>query len=118
MNTAGADKTLIVNADDFGLSAGVNRGIVEAHEHGIVTSASLMVRQPAAKAAADYARGRAALGIGLHLDLGEWDFRDGAWRAVYEVVPISDVEQVTRELERQLAEFVRLLGLRPTHLDS
>jgi predicted glycoside hydrolase/deacetylase ChbG (UPF0249 family) len=33
-----------VNADDYGQSAGVNRGIIEAHEHGIFTSASLMVR--------------------------------------------------------------------------
>ena len=39
------DRYLIVNADDFGLSEGVNRGIVRAHEGGIVTSASLMVRQ-------------------------------------------------------------------------
>ena len=54
--TAGAARVLIVNADDFGLSAGVNRGIVEAHERGIVTSASLMVRRPAAREAADYAR--------------------------------------------------------------
>ena len=38
---------LIVNADDFGLSEGVNRGIIEAHERGIVTSASLMVLKPA-----------------------------------------------------------------------
>src|SRR5437870_3779943 len=43
-----AARYLIVNADDFGLSPGVNRGIIEAHEHGIVTSASLMVRWPAA----------------------------------------------------------------------
>jgi predicted glycoside hydrolase/deacetylase ChbG (UPF0249 family) len=35
-------RRLIVNADDFGLSSGVNRGIVEAHEGGIVTSATLM----------------------------------------------------------------------------
>ena len=41
---------LIVNADDFGQSAGINRGIIEAHEHGIVTSTSLMVRWPAAGA--------------------------------------------------------------------
>ena len=47
---------LIVNADDFGLSPGVNRGVVQAHERGIVTSASLMVRQPAAGAAAACAR--------------------------------------------------------------
>jgi len=43
---------LIVNADDFGQSQGVNRGVIAAHEHGIVTSASLMVRWPAAIEAA------------------------------------------------------------------
>jgi predicted glycoside hydrolase/deacetylase ChbG (UPF0249 family) len=41
-------KHLIVNADDLGLSEGVNRGIFRSHENGIVTSASLMVRQFAA----------------------------------------------------------------------
>jgi predicted glycoside hydrolase/deacetylase ChbG (UPF0249 family) len=41
-------RLLIVNADDLGLSEGVNAGIAEAHERGIVTSASLMVRQGAA----------------------------------------------------------------------
>ena len=56
---------LIVNADDFGQSPGVNRGIIEAHEHGIVTSASLMVRWPAAASAAAYAREHARLGLGL-----------------------------------------------------
>ena len=45
-------RCVIINADDFGLSAGINRGIIEAHERGIVTSASLMVRWPAA----EYAR--------------------------------------------------------------
>ena len=50
-------RILIVNADDFGLSAGVNCGIVEAHDKGIVTSASLMVHMPAAaEAVAQIAR--------------------------------------------------------------
>ena len=43
---------LIVNADDFGCTEGVNRGIAEAHVRGIVTSTSLMVNRPAAAEAA------------------------------------------------------------------
>ena len=38
---------LIVNADDFGLTAGITRGILRAHDEGIVTSTSLMVLRPA-----------------------------------------------------------------------
>ena len=64
-------RTLIVNADDFGRSAEINAGIVQAHRDGIVTSASLMVRWPAAVGAAAYARERPDLALGLHFDLGE-----------------------------------------------
>ena len=46
----------IVNADDFGQSPGITRGVIAAHERGIVTSASLMVRWPSANEAAAYAR--------------------------------------------------------------
>jgi predicted glycoside hydrolase/deacetylase ChbG (UPF0249 family) len=109
---------LVVNADDFGLSPGVNAGIVHAHEHGIVTSASLMVRQPAAETAAAYARARPALGLGLHVDLGEWAFRDGQWRAFYERVPPHDATAVEAEVHRQLERFRTLLGRDPDHFDS
>src|SRR6185312_13088245 len=75
---------LIVNADDYGRSAGINRGIATAHEQGIVTSASLMVRWPDAEQAARYARERPALSVGLHVDLGEWTYQDGnGWLPVY-----------------------------------
>ncbi|MCE9610783.1 MAG: ChbG/HpnK family deacetylase [Chthoniobacter sp.] len=109
---------LIVNADDFGLSVGTNAGIIAAHERGIVTSASLMVRQPAALAAAEYARKNAALSVGLHLDLGEWTLRAGEWMQAYEVVPHDDPAAVACEVARQLCEFRRLMGREPTHLDS
>lgn len=109
---------LIVNADDFGLSAGVNRGIIQAFERGIVTSASLMVRQPAAAAAARYAREHRALSVGLHLDLGEWIFQQGEWRPRYEVVDPTDAGAVTAEIGQQLEAFRRLAGAEPTHLDS
>ena len=111
-------KQLIVNADDFGQSAGTNRGIIEAHERGIVTSASLMVRWPGAAQAATYARAHPELSIGLHLDLGEWAYRDGEWVRVYQLVDENDAAAVSRELEAQLAAFRTLMGRDPTHFDS
>ncbi len=113
-----SDRRLIVNADDFGLSPGVNRGIAQAHEQGIVTSASLMVRWPAAAEAAAYAREHPRLSVGLHFDLGEWTFADEAWRLVYEVAPATEPAAVQAELATQLDAFRRLMGRNPTHLDS
>ncbi len=109
---------LIVNADDFGLSAGVNKGVIRAHEIGIVTSASLMIRWPAAGEAAAYARAHPSLSVGLHVDLGEWARRDGRWRPVYRVLARLDRPRVDAEARRQLALFQRLVGKDPTHIDS
>jgi chitin disaccharide deacetylase len=114
----GARRHLIVNADDFGQSAGINRGIVEAFEHGMVTSASLMVRWPAAEEAAAYARSHPKLSVGLHLDFSEWVYHDGEWRALYRVVPDGDAQAIGDEAQRQLLAFRRLLGRDPTHVDS
>src|SRR5262245_46156877 len=112
------ERFLIGNADDFGQSPGVNRGVPRAHDRGIVTSASLMVRWPAAAEAAALARGRPGLSVGLHVDLGEWAYRGGRWVAVYEVTPADDATAVAAEVARQLDAFRRLLGRDPTHLDS
>ena len=117
--TLNADKRyLIVNADDFGRSLGVNRGVIEAHAGGFVTSASLMVNWPAAAEAAAYAREHPDLALGLHFDLGEWVYREGTWLPAYEVVPADNSTAVMEEAARQLAAFRRLLGRDPTHLDS
>src|SRR4051812_10414149 len=113
-----AQRYLIVNADDFGRSPGVNRGILRAHQRGIVTSASLMVRWPTAAEAVARSRAHPDLGLGLHLDLGEWACRDGAWVPVYEVVPLDDAIAVAEEASRQLATFRHLVGKDPPHLDS
>jgi predicted glycoside hydrolase/deacetylase ChbG (UPF0249 family) len=109
---------LVVNADDFGISEGVNRGIAEAHERGVVTSASLMVLRETAAAAAAYAGRRPALSVGLHLDLGEWVYDGGEWRTTYARVPLDDRDAVTAEIERQLTRFRELMGRDPTHVDS
>ena len=109
---------LIVNADDYGQSAGINRGIIETHERGIVTSASLMVRWPAAGQAAAYARSHPSLSLGLHFDFGEWHYCNGRWLKRYEVVAEDDPKAVKEEAWRQVAEFRSLTGTDPTHLDS
>jgi chitin disaccharide deacetylase len=111
-------KYLIVNADDFGQSPGINRGIITAYREGIVTSASLMVRWPAAAEAAAYARKHPTLSVGLHVDLGEQILRDGEWVPLYSVVPVQDEMAVGDEISRQIDLFNRLVGHAPTHLDS
>ena len=109
---------LIINADDFGRSPGVNRGIIQTHEHGIVTSASLMVRWPAAAEAAAYGRAHPSLSLGIHIDLGEWIYGEGTWVPLYEVVPVEDAAAVKGEVANQLTAFRRLTGKKPTHIDS
>lgn len=94
-------RCLIVTGDDFGASRGVNRGIVQAARHGILTSASLMVNRPASADAAMVSRECPAVSLGLHLEL-EPDAHRGT----------------LAELERQLGRFLELTGDTPTHVDS
>jgi predicted glycoside hydrolase/deacetylase ChbG (UPF0249 family) len=103
----GLPKRLIINADDFGASPGINRGIVECHTRGVVTSTSLMVNGPAAAEAADLAGAHAALAVGLHCDLDGFVDTDTA-----------DAEAVRAEAARQLEAFEALVGRLPTHIDS
>ena len=112
------DRFLVVNADDLGLSEAVNAGIFQAHEEGIVTSASLMVRQGAAPAAAEAAGAHPELAIGLHIDLGEWIYESGEWTQAYLHCDTDDAAAVEAECRAQLERFRALLGRAPTHLDS
>jgi predicted glycoside hydrolase/deacetylase ChbG (UPF0249 family) len=98
-------RVLVVNADDFGLTAGVNEGIIRAHREGLVTSASLMVRAPRAAAAAALAARCPDLSLGLH-----YEARADA--------DIDDPATLAAELEDQLERFAALVGRPPTHLDS
>jgi len=100
-----AVRKLIINADDLGLSPGVNAGILEAHTRGVVTSASLMVLERAAQEAADATSGYAALSLGLHfVDDGSGDLDDPA--------------QAERSFREQLERFRQLTSRDPTHVDS
>lgn len=96
----GVIRRLVVNADDLGYDPEIDRGILEAHRRGLVTSASAMVDTPFAARALGEAP--ASLGVGLH--------------AV--VAPGQGAAAVQAEIERQLALFERLRGRPPTHLDT
>jgi chitin disaccharide deacetylase len=109
---------LIVNADDFGYSDGINAGVIEAHSRGIVTSTSLMVKQPRAPQAADLAARHPRLGVGLHIDLTEWEPVNDVWTQRYSRVDPEDADQVAAEIRSQLELFVALIGHQPDHLDS
>jgi hypothetical protein len=113
-----ADRRLVVNADDFGLSAGVNAGIVRAHVEGIVTSTSLMVHGAAAEAAAEAAAQLPRLAVGLHVDLAEWSASTGPGARSTSGSTRRTPAAVAAELEDQLHRFWELLGREPSHLDS
>ena len=68
-NSDSKPRRLIVNADDFGRSVSINQAIIRAHREGILTTASLMVNEPAFEEAVALAREHPKLGVGLHLTL-------------------------------------------------
>lgn len=128
-------KYLIVNSDDFGISEGVNRGILEAHHNGIVTSTTTMVNMPTAEAAIQEAQHSAPeLGIGLHFTLSFGaplsppasvpSLVTGAGRFVSTFadlmakLPIFQADDLERELTAQFERFCQIAGQLPTHLDS
>jgi chitin disaccharide deacetylase len=103
-------RCIVVNGDDLGISPGVNRGIVEAHRRGPLTSASLMVNMAASREAVRLTRELPALSVGLHVNL-----TDSAGRPL---VDVETGEGCRAVLQRQLDLFQELVGRLPTHLDS
>ncbi len=124
-------RRLIVNADDFGRSAGVNLGIVRAHREGIVTSTTLMTNAPGTAHAAMLAATAPGLDIGVHLVLTYQKpllnpsrirslvREDGSfWRPSELLVRSIDRQEALMEYRAQFARARELLGTEPTHLDT
>src|SRR5712692_2961692 len=100
------------------MTDGINAGGIQAHGRGIVTSASLMVKQPRAREAAALAATQKRLGLGLHIDLAEWEPIDGVLQQMYARIDLDDASQVANEIADQLELFIKLVGREPDHLDS
>ena len=129
------DRYLVINADDFGLSSNVNKGILKAHERGLLTSTSLMANGPMFQQGVEMSRSAPRLGVGVHVNLVRGK-------------PISEVESVTHlvderglfpgkvasimhrllrspialdQAEKEILaqiEYVTQAGICPTHVDS
>jgi predicted glycoside hydrolase/deacetylase ChbG (UPF0249 family) len=131
-----APRLLIVNADDYGLTEGVSRAILDAHRHGVVTSTSALALGSGFARTAPWLADAPGLGVGLHLAaVGEdppllsareiptlVDRRgrlDLSWRRFLPRCAAGrvDPDDLRREFGAQL-EAVRGHGVRPTHLDS
>ena len=123
-------KTLIVNADDFGLTGGVSRGILEAHRGGIVTSTTLLVNRSVAPALIEELQA-SGLGVGLHVNLtlgapvsdpkripSLLDEPGQFIRDARAVAARVKPEEVRIEIGNQIDAFRELMGRFPTHLDS
>jgi hopanoid biosynthesis associated protein HpnK len=128
-------KQLILNADDFGMTLGVNEGIIRAHREGILTSATLMANGEAFDDAVECARANKELGVGCHLVLvgGKCVATKDSVASLVDaggnlpdslplfVAKISSgiirIEEIEREFRAQIGR-VRAAGIEPTHLDT
>ncbi len=129
-----AARRLIVNADDLGLSPGVNRGILESAVCGVVTSTTAMTNMPFVQAGLELIRQNAPhLGVGLHLNLSygrplsdpaevpSLVRGDGQFVSVSRGIASSrrwQPGEVKLEFSAQLERFVALTETLPDHLDS
>lgn len=106
---------LIVNADDFGLTSGVNRAILELHRSGVLTSATLMARAAATEEAIDIARATPSLGAGCHVVLV-----DGEPAQTAASLPTL-TGSTTGRFHRTLGAFLKRLlagGIDPAEIES
>lgn len=124
-------RRLIINADDFGLTEGVSRGIIRAHREGVLTSTTFMVNFPWAALMAPLLKAAPDLGVGIHLNLttgspvlpaaevptlvnAEGRMRKSLWQIRFRVSP----REALREWAAQVEKGIALLGRTPTHLDT
>lgn len=120
-------RRLIVNADDFGLTAGVNAGILAAHRHGIVSSTTVLVTAAIDGRSVSALRD-SGLGVGLHVNLtlgrplsGARSLVDAHGRFVRDArhaAARAGAKDVEREVAAQIEKFTALIRRPPTHLDT
>jgi predicted glycoside hydrolase/deacetylase ChbG (UPF0249 family) len=121
---------LIVNADDFGYTRGINHAIIDCHQNGIVNSATMMMNMPGVPHAVVLAKENPKLMVGIHLvltcgkplldNVPSLVDQEGKFKKLsYLREHVSDVslEELEREWSAQIDAFLAA-GLTPSHFDS
>lgn len=109
-------KKIIVNADDFGYREPINKGIIFAHQNGVVSSASMFVDREGTAESVTLAKENPSLGLGIHLDLDKFFTVDHAMGIVTELIN-PDMEAVKGDIRRQIEKYFSW-GFAADHLDS
>src|SRR5262245_59691326 len=131
MSSGDATPQLIVTADDFNLSQGVSRGILETHHYGIVTETSVMVNVGNLQQASAMLASAPQLGVGLHLNItrgppvappiavSELLGPDDQFLGAPQSLPLQMQRAVVQaEFQAQVDRFVRTFGRLPRHVDT
>ena len=111
-------RKLIINADDFGYRKEINRGVIYAHQNGLVTSASLFVEKDGTQEAVELARSNPQLGLGIHLDLDRFFEVDHHLGVVVGLAQQGASPEAVREEARRQLNLYHSFGFPADHLDS
>jgi predicted glycoside hydrolase/deacetylase ChbG (UPF0249 family) len=119
-----SSRLLIINADDFGFSPEVNRGIFTAYEHGVVTDSSLLIKGACSQEAITMLRENPQFPVGIHIDLDPllgWESPGKEQFSRQELRQIMNesnfVEKMQHEINKQIEAFLDT-GLIPSHIDT
>ena len=111
-------KRLIVNADDFGYSSDINRGIITAHKNGVVTTASIIVTKQSFQEAIDLVKKNPKLATGIHFDLDRFFNVDHEKGVVGEyITPQPSSVEVASEMRKQI-KLLKSTGVALGHITS
>lgn len=122
-------KQIILNVDDFGLTAGVNQAVFELNQIGIVKSTTALVNSPYFERDIKQAIELETLGVGIHLTIDLFkaevyhpslcDEDNNFYKAkTHDITRELDSAVVYNEWKAQIEKFIKLAGVKPTHIDS
>lgn len=117
---------LIINADDFGLTKGINKGILKAYTNGIVTSTTIMINSEEIEDAIMISKSCPSLSVGLHLTITSGKSlttcpsltdKEGNFLKTNKDTLVNQ-EELYKEWKAQIEKYIKLFNHLPTHLDS